>query len=101
MNIKSWVTVTAPTVVLLGVGALLVPGVASATPEQDYLYDLRSNGIGGPDDQLLSLGRNACVEKAQAVSSDQSALNIKAKSSLDIKDATFLYESATYLICPG
>jgi uncharacterized protein DUF732 len=100
MKANAWVRTAAGFVVALGVGAITLPGAASATTD-DYLYDLRSNGIGGPDNELLKLGNDACGEKAQKVSPQQSALNIKGNSNLDINDATFLYESATHLICPG
>ena len=48
--------------VALSVGTLVTPGIAAAS-DADYLYDLRTAGIGGSDDALLSLGRTACDEK--------------------------------------
>jgi hypothetical protein len=100
MKANAWARAAAGFVVALGVGATALPDVASASPD-DYLYELRSNGIGGPDSQLLKLGNEACAEKKQNKSEQESATNIKNNSGLDINDATFLYESATHLICPG
>lgn len=71
-------------------------GVGSATVD-DFLFDLRNNGINGPDSSLVSLGQTVCAGKGSP--QDQVVAVIKAKSGLDDYGATFLYVSANQFLC--
>lgn len=87
-------------IVTLGVASVAGGGIASADGQTDYLYDVHNAGIGGPTDELLKLGYQACSEVNNKVSRDESISNIGGSTTLDQADATFLYESATQFLCP-
>lgn len=75
-------------------------GAASAT-EDDYLYDLQTNGhIAGPTQELLDLGHQACTEHEQGISAEASIDAIYHATNLSSRrDAQFLYESALIYLC--
>lgn len=98
-NWSRFTTSVASVFAMLAIGAIGGAGIAHAAPEDDYIYDLNSNGIGGPRGQLIQLGREACAGKAGTQQRDAVA-TITSETELSASDATFLYESALLFLCP-